>query len=114
MQVELLTKTKRGTTVITVRDSEVAKLSDGMLNYLKFKFPMVVTKLIQLLGHRILGTWQKGGRIDRPRPIELRSSQANLNTVALLAVSDDVPLSAFAFELLHCLSAIGKQSRIYI
>ncbi|CAG0919167.1 unnamed protein product [Notodromas monacha] len=110
--VELLTKTKRGTTVITVRDSEVAKLSDGLLNYLKYRFPMVVTKLIQLLGHRILGTWQKGGRVDRPRPIELRSSQANLNTVALLAVSDDVPLSAFAYELLHCLNAIGPSLRL--
>ena len=33
---------------------------------------------------------------------------SNLSTVAVLPVSEDVPLTAFTLELRHALSAIGK------
>lgn len=53
--VETLTQNSRGTTVMAVRDTELAKLPEGLLNAIKLKFPMVVSRLINLLGHRILG-----------------------------------------------------------
>lgn len=40
--------------------------------------------------------------------IDSRPSQINFSTVAIVAASDDVPLTAFTYELYHCLSAIGK------
>ncbi|CAG0883270.1 unnamed protein product [Darwinula stevensoni] len=106
--VELLTHTQRSTTVMAIRDTELAKLSGGLLNYLKWKFPSVVTKLIKLLGHRILGTWQK----KETGPIDLRPSQSNMNTLAILPVLDDVPLVPFSLELYHSLSAIGPVIRL--
>lgn len=54
-QVEMVTQTKRSTTVMAVRDSELAKLPEGLFNAIKLRFPVVVTRLINLLGHRILG-----------------------------------------------------------
>jgi len=51
----MVTQTKRSTTVIAVRDSELAKLPEGLFNVIKLRFPIVVTRLINLLGHRILG-----------------------------------------------------------
>lgn len=51
----MVTQTKRSTTVIAVRDSELAKLPDGLFNVIKQRYPIVVTRLINLLGHRILG-----------------------------------------------------------
>lgn len=54
-KVEMVTHTKRSTTVIAVRDSELAKLPEGLFNAIKLRFPIVVTRLINLLGHRILG-----------------------------------------------------------
>lgn len=53
--VETLTQNVRSTTVMAVRDTELAKLPEGLLNAIKLKFPMVVSRLINLLGHRILG-----------------------------------------------------------
>lgn len=53
--VETLTQNPRSTTVMAVRDTELAKLPEGLLNAIKLKFPMVVSRLINLLGHRILG-----------------------------------------------------------
>jgi len=51
----MVTQTPRSTTVMAVRDSELAKLPEGLFNAIKLRFPIVVTRLINLLGHRILG-----------------------------------------------------------
>lgn len=125
----MVTQTKRSTTVMAVRDSELAKLPEGLFNAIKLRFPIVVTRLINLLGHRILGktslvikyeselfcisigTWQKPNlnlRTPNNSALDSRPSQINFSTVALVAVSDDVPLTAFTYELYHCLCAVGK------
>lgn len=57
LKVEMVTQTRRSTTVMAVRDSELAKLPEGLFNAIKLRFPVVVTRLINLLGHRILGAY---------------------------------------------------------
>ena len=49
----------RATTVHAVRDSELAKLPEGALNSIKRRYPQVVTRLIHLLGQKILGNMQQ-------------------------------------------------------
>lgn len=110
-QVEMVTHTKRSTTVIAVRDSELAKLPEGLFNAIKLRYPIVVTRLITLLGHRILGTWQNSITTVN-RGVDSRPAQSNFSTVALVPVSDDVPLTAFTYELYHCLNAIGPALRL--
>ncbi|OWK50472.1 Patatin-like phospholipase domain-containing protein 7 [Lonchura striata] len=111
VQVEALTHQPRATTVHAVRDSELAKLPEGALISIKRKFPQVVTRLIHLLGEKILGSLQQGGH-----PLGLHSSSSkwdagnpasNLSTVAIMPVSEEVPLTAFTLELKHALSAVG-------
>uniref|UniRef100_A0A8C8SZ82 Patatin like phospholipase domain containing 7 n=1 Tax=Pelusios castaneus TaxID=367368 RepID=A0A8C8SZ82_9SAUR len=72
---------------------------------------LVVTRLIHLLGEKILGSLQQGGH-----PLGLHTSgskwdagnpASNLSTVAIMPVSEEVPLTAFTLELKHALSAIG-------
>ncbi|CAH1994196.1 unnamed protein product [Acanthoscelides obtectus] len=113
--VEMVTQTKRSTTVIAVRDSELAKLPEGLFNVIKLRYPIVVTRLITLLGHRILGTYKKGtlsASSPSPTALDSRPSQINFSTIAVVAASDDVPLTAFTYELYHSLSAIGQTLRL--
>uniref|UniRef100_V9IBX3 Neuropathy target esterase sws n=1 Tax=Apis cerana TaxID=7461 RepID=V9IBX3_APICE len=117
--VEMVTQTPRSTTVMAVRDSELAKLPEGLFNVIKLRYPIVVTRLINLLGHRILGTWQqahtKNGSNDTQRAaatVDARPAQVNFSTVAIVPVSDDVPLTAFTYELYHSLCAIGPCLRL--
>ncbi|XP_056642323.1 neuropathy target esterase sws isoform X1 [Diorhabda sublineata] len=113
--VEMVTQTKRSTTVIAVRDSELAKLPEGLFNAIKLRYPIVVTRLIKLLGHRILGTWKNPTLkvTDSNSPaVDARPSSVNFSTVAIVAASDDVPLTAFTHELNHCLSGIGSTLRL--
>lgn len=107
--IEMLTETSRTTTAMAVRDSELARLPEGLFNAIKIKYPMVVTKLISLLSHRILGSMQaKPGAT----PLEANPVTHKFATVALVPISDDVPLSAFAFEIYHSLCAIGPTLRL--
>uniref|UniRef100_A0A3Q1CGM8 lysophospholipase n=1 Tax=Amphiprion ocellaris TaxID=80972 RepID=A0A3Q1CGM8_AMPOC len=101
--VEALTRQPRATTVHAVRDTELVKLPEGTLNNIKRRYPQVVTRLIHLLGQKILGNLQQG----RGPFSDVTNPASNLSTVAVLPVCDEVPINAFNLELSHALSAIG-------
>ncbi|KAM4720571.1 patatin-like phospholipase domain-containing protein 7a [Anableps anableps] len=111
--VEALTHQNRATTVHAVRDSELAKLPEGALNSIKRRFPQVVTRLIHLLGQKIL---QQVNVPLSARSLALHTpgskwdagnQASNLSTVTVLPVSEEVPLTTFTLELQHALLAIG-------
>lgn len=60
-----------------------------------------LTWVICSTGHQ-LGLPTAGSKWDSGNPA------VNLSTVAVMPVSEEVPLTAFALELEHALSAIGK------
>uniref|UniRef100_A0A5F9CI16 Patatin like phospholipase domain containing 7 n=1 Tax=Oryctolagus cuniculus TaxID=9986 RepID=A0A5F9CI16_RABIT len=75
---------------------------------------VVVTRLIHLLGEKILGSLQQGPVTGHQLGLHATGSKwdsgslaGNLSTVAAMPVSEDVPLTAFALELKHALCAIG-------
>uniref|UniRef100_H2MW55 lysophospholipase n=1 Tax=Oryzias latipes TaxID=8090 RepID=H2MW55_ORYLA len=108
--VEALTRQPRATTVHAVRDTELVKLPEGTLNNIKRRYPQVVTRLIHLLGQKILGNLQQGPALGLPgvaSSADVTNPASNLSTVAVLPVCDDVPINAFNLELSHALSAIG-------
>uniref|UniRef100_A0A8C8K771 lysophospholipase n=1 Tax=Oncorhynchus tshawytscha TaxID=74940 RepID=A0A8C8K771_ONCTS len=108
--VEALTRQPRATTVHAVRDTELVKLPEGTLNNIKRRYPQVVTRLIHLLGQKILGNLQQargpfsGECVHSP---DVTNPASNLSTVAVLPICDEVPINAFNLELSHALSAIG-------
>uniref|UniRef100_A0A5F8GDL0 lysophospholipase n=1 Tax=Monodelphis domestica TaxID=13616 RepID=A0A5F8GDL0_MONDO len=115
--VETLTYQSRATTVHAIRDSELAKLPGGALNFIKRRYPQVVTRLIHLLGQKILGNLQQVGVSGHQHGVYFSSSKwdsgnpaSNLSTVTIMPVSDDVPLLTFTLELEHALHDIGKNS----
>uniref|UniRef100_A0A8B9CR36 lysophospholipase n=1 Tax=Anser brachyrhynchus TaxID=132585 RepID=A0A8B9CR36_9AVES len=98
--VEALTHQPRATTVHAVRDSELAKLPEGALTSIKRKFPQV--RKLKLFS------------IPIPEPFpgsalgwDAGNPASNLSTVAIMPVSEEVPLTAFTLELKHALSAVG-------
>ncbi|XP_078605006.1 patatin-like phospholipase domain-containing protein 7 isoform X17 [Branchiostoma floridae x Branchiostoma japonicum] len=130
--VETLTQSPRASTVHAIRDTELAKMPAGLLDTIKRKHPQVVTRLIHLLGQRILGHMQQRPQaplLDIPagilNPAYLPRQQswdapsvachmanANLTTVALLPASEDVPLTTFSLDMYHSLTAIGSTLRL--
>uniref|UniRef100_A0A8C9TCH5 lysophospholipase n=1 Tax=Scleropages formosus TaxID=113540 RepID=A0A8C9TCH5_SCLFO len=108
--VEALTHQNRATTVHAIRDSELAKLPEGALSSIKRRYPQVVTRLIHLLGQKILQ--QVNGPLtgyvtNAESKWDAGNPASNLSTVSILPVSEEVPLTAFTLELQHALSPIG-------
>ncbi|XP_034671332.1 neuropathy target esterase sws isoform X3 [Drosophila subobscura] len=111
--VEMITETSRTTTVMAVRDSELAKLPEGLFNAIKLRYPIVVTKLISFLSHRFLGSMQTRPTAGAPgAPVEANPVTHKYSTVALVPITDDVPLTPFTYELYHSLCAIGPVLRL--
>jgi lysophospholipid hydrolase len=113
--VEVLLETNNATTVVAIRDTEVAQISSGLLNYIKYRHPRVVTRLIRLLSSKLLGTIHNtpsmpsiNTSIRQVSSMNTPTMVSNLCTVAIMPVSDDVPLSAFTMELCHALKAIDN------
>lgn len=109
--VEVLTQTLRPATMMAVRDTELAQIPDGLLHLIKRTHPQIVTRLIHLLGQRILGHLTKQPNLftvlsKHPLP-EPRPLVTNFSTVAVLPVSDRVPLTNFSRELHRALDLIG-------
>ncbi|GFN73554.1 LOW QUALITY PROTEIN: neuropathy target esterase sws [Plakobranchus ocellatus] len=121
--VEVLTQNERATTVLAIRDTEVTKIPSELLSLIKLRYPQVVARLIHLLGTRILGNLQQRNNINLQASVSLdngvyndmkmeRSTVANLATIAIVPVTEDVPLTNFALELQHALLAIGPTVRL--
>jgi len=112
--VETLMQTSRTTTVMAVRDTELAQMPQGLLDAIKQMYPQVVSRLVHLLGTRILGTL-KG---DSPSQVPVSATApttpkvTNLATVAVIAISDDVPIASFSKELEKHLHVIGATLRL--
>ncbi|CAH8472415.1 unnamed protein product [Schistosoma intercalatum] len=53
--LEVISQQTRISTVMAIRDSELAQIPSHLLHHLKNKFPQVLTRIIQLLSDKLLG-----------------------------------------------------------
>ena len=65
---------------------------------------------LNVIDRKWIGTWQTSTSLRANGPNSQRSVQSNFSTVAILPVSDDVPLTQFGHELYQSLSWIGKHA----
>jgi lysophospholipid hydrolase len=97
--------------VIAIRNSEACKMPANLLHLLKNRYPVVVSKLISLLGHRLLGSWSAKNR--RPETIKhKKETKSSYSTVALYPSSTAVPLTSFSMELIHSFTVVGLATRL--
>ncbi|XP_075251073.1 patatin-like phospholipase domain-containing protein 7 isoform X3 [Convolutriloba macropyga] len=108
--VELLTERERKTSVHAVRDTELAVIPVGLLDFIKAKYPGTVAKLIQILSQKMMTQHE-----------DLNSSSvgmlgaktlSNISTIAIVPSNDAVPLAYFTMELLWCINSVGPSIRL--
>ncbi|CAK9294907.1 unnamed protein product [Gordionus sp. m RMFG-2023] len=105
--VEVLTQKHRFSTIIAIRDTELAKIPEGLLDQIKKNHPKVVTRLIHLLGQRLLDTMQtRNGPVFELPGLESKPISSNLSTVAIVPASSEVPITNFTCELQFALNTI--------
>ncbi|XP_019852919.1 PREDICTED: patatin-like phospholipase domain-containing protein 7 isoform X2 [Amphimedon queenslandica] len=131
--VEVMTKSPRATTVHAIRDTELASVPLGLLNTIKMKKPQVVSRLIQLLGEKIMGSYNRvlsmpAGPTESKSTVELiimyinmysldstmlsKHLVSNLSTVAVVPISADIPLSHITRHLTAAVNTIVSAKRL--
>ncbi len=108
--VETLLKTARKTTVMAVRDTEVAKIPAGLIDAIKTRYPVVMLRLLNLLGEKLHQSWSEESK-ELPNS-QQSSVKANISTVAIISISPNIPTTAFCMELLHPLIRLDPTIRI--
>lgn len=114
--VETLMKSPRTTTVLAVRDSEIAKIPAGLIDSIKMQYPRVMLRLLNLLGQKLQQSWKRPdadtfvAQTPTCGPLQVSPlystqtlSNSNFTTVAIFALAPEIPKSSFALELLHAL-----------
>jgi len=119
---EALSGEPRTVSLHAIRDTELAKMPEGLVKYIKSRHPSVVTRLISLVSDKLLVNIMSMKNRPQQFSLDFLSQQtsmedeniygdvsshlANLSTVAILPSSRDVPLQKFSMELQHALSHI--------
>ena len=93
----------------------VAKIPAGLIDVVKVRYPVVLLRLIKLLGQKVQQSWERGspgtGGDGMPGQ-SAGQNQSNFSTVAIISISPRVPVDAFTFELLHSLLQIDPALRL--
>ena len=107
--VEVMTKSPYATTVYAIRDTHLVSLPTGLLNWIKVKAPQVVSRLIQLLGEKVLGSYKKVPAVNKLPSADLQHfiGNKNVSTVAIIAASPTVPVGRFCEWLLLATNKFG-------
>jgi len=127
---EALSGGPRTCSVHAIRDTELAKMPEGLVKHIRRQHPGVVTRLISLASDKLLGNIMAMRNRNVQRPMDsimfnnsarkkglmqdensmaygdVSNHLANLSTVAILPASSDVPLAKFSMELNHALTHI--------
>ncbi|KAI1729156.1 patatin-like phospholipase domain-containing protein [Ditylenchus destructor] len=110
----MLQRKPRSTTVLAVRYSQLARVPEGLLNFVKIIFPQVGFRLVRLLGQYYYNDNRRCNFVQsHSLPLNDPISQTkNLHTIAIYPASNDVPLVSFTYELYHALSTNVRAIRL--
>ena len=111
-ELEVMTESKRPTTLHAIRDTEVAKFPKSLFNSLALEHPGITIKISKIIAHRMRSliedplseqSLEKGSTKGQ----RTTSSTVNLRTVAVLPVTAGVPVTEFGNRLHTALTQIG-------
>lgn len=103
-ELEVLTNTPRTASVHAIRDTELAQMPKTLFNALALRHPEITIQISRIIAERsrsLIRTVSDQG-----------TSNINLKTVALLPMSNHVPLLEFAERLRDALTGIGTPSSV--
>jgi lysophospholipid hydrolase len=110
--MEVLTNTKRPSTIHAIRDTEIAIMPSTLFNALSLRHPEITMAIARIIATR--SNERRGGRADAMPDIasigngpESGNNNVNLKTVAIIPVTGLVPIVEFAERLREAFGLIG-------
>ncbi|PCH34074.1 patatin-domain-containing protein [Wolfiporia cocos MD-104 SS10] len=103
-ELDVITGSPRRNTLHAIRDTELIRMPRTLFNAISSRNPRTTAQILQMIASRVKVEVDTS---SRNVPLELSRSNTNLKTVAVLPVSRNVPVDAFARKLHQALESIG-------
>ena len=115
-EVEVLTATNRDSTVVAVRETELARISRALFEVLAMEHPSIMVRVSRLVARKImenksvsLDSSYAGNmaniKITKSSPT---SDSANYRTISILPVTENLPMEEFATKFISALKQVGR------
>jgi lysophospholipid hydrolase len=105
-EMEVLTNSKRASTIHAIRDTEVAIMPSTLFNALSLRHPEITIAIARIIASRS----QEKSTLRREKlndGLESGNNNINLKTVAIIPVTGSVPVLEFSERLRDALGIIG-------
>ncbi|KAI0316483.1 hypothetical protein OF83DRAFT_1126430 [Amylostereum chailletii] len=106
-EIDVITRSPRRNTVHAIRDTELIRMPQTLFNAISVRNPQTTAQLLRMIASRVRSEVDSASTRPANTTTELRRSNTNLKTVAILPVSRNVPIDAFARKLHAALEGIG-------
>ncbi|PWZ03234.1 hypothetical protein BCV70DRAFT_197464 [Testicularia cyperi] len=104
-ELDVITNSRRRTTLHAIRDSELAKMPSTLFNAISVRHPAITIQISRIIARRVraelVRSKQEGATLRAPIPglPDLGRNNLNLKTVAIVPVTRQVPIVDFAAKL---------------
>ncbi|SPO22455.1 related to NTE1 - Serine esterase [Ustilago trichophora] len=104
-ELDVITNSRRRTTLHAIRDSELAKMPSTLFNAISVRHPAITIQISRIIARRVraelIKSKQEGAALGAPIPglPDLGRNNLNLKTVAIVPVTRQVPVIDFAAKL---------------
>lgn len=104
-ELDVITNSRRRTTLHAIRDSELAKMPSTLFNAISVRHPAITIQISRIIARRVraelVRSKQEGAALGAPIPglPDLGRNNLNLKTVAIVPVTRQVPVIDFAAKL---------------
>lgn len=110
-EVEVLTASRRKSSLIAVRDSETARIPRTLFEMLSLQNPAIMVKVLRIVAKRVLESKYRDEYTGTSAAITTsRASEVNseYKTITILPSVSGLPVREFADKLVQALRAIGR------
>ncbi|KAG6846048.1 hypothetical protein H0H87_006412 [Tephrocybe sp. NHM501043] len=110
-ELDVITSSPRRNTVHAIRDTELIRMPQTLFNAISARNPQTTAQLLRMIASRVRDEVDSSTTAQaRNSGPDLGHNNTNLKTVAILPVSRNVPIDAFARKLQAALEGIGAST----
>ncbi|KAG5652577.1 hypothetical protein H0H81_004537 [Sphagnurus paluster] len=110
-ELDVITSSPRRNTVHAIRDTELIRMPQTLFNAISARNPQTTAQLLRMIASRVRDEVDSSTTAQaRNSGPDLGHTNTNLKTVAILPVSRNVPVDAFARKLQTALEGIGAST----
>ncbi|KZV84312.1 patatin-domain-containing protein [Exidia glandulosa HHB12029] len=111
-ELDVITRSPRRTTLHAIRDTELIRMPVTLFNAISARNPQATSQILRIIASRVRDEVDSSVAMPRLASItsgtgEVRRNNFNMKTVAILPVSQNIPIESFAKKLHAAFESIG-------